>query len=195
MNNENYYKVESIIKYLSDNFKTQPELDELAEKFDTSSFHLQKTFTEWVGISPKKFLQYLTTNYLKSKIYDSKSIDATSDSAGLSSQSRVYDLFTKFEGMTPNEYKKSGENIQIEYGFYPTIFGECLIGLTERGICHLSFTDDNAKDNINQLKLKWSKSKITENQEKINNIAQDIFKNNQTIKLFLKGTNFQIKSF
>lgn len=191
--NNNYYMIESIIKYLDNNFKHQPDLEELANHFEMSPFYLQKIFTDWVGISPKKFVQYITTNYLKSQIYNAKSLDEISFNAGLSSQSRVYDLFINFEGVTPNEYKTFGENLEIEYGFHETLFGLCLIATTTRGICYLAFVDNNHDEKLSELKKLWNKSKIIRNQDKTFEIIESIFNKNQKVKLFLKGTSFQLK--
>ena len=133
--NINYQRIEQAIRYLEENFQRQPELDEVAETVHLSSFHFQRLFTDWVGISPKRFLQFLTVDFLKQKLQESKNLVEAADAAGLSSQSRVYDLFTTLEAMTPQEYKLKGSGISIEYGFHETPFGTCLIGATDRGIC------------------------------------------------------------
>src|SRR6185436_16900671 len=122
-NNINYHRIEKAIQYLEENFQRQPELDEVAEKVHLSPFHFQRIFTEWAGISPKRFLQYLTVDYLKEKLIESKNIVEAADAAGLSSQSRVYDLFTTLEAVTPQEYKLKGSGIRVEYGIHETPFG------------------------------------------------------------------------
>src|SRR5829696_343672 len=93
----NYSRIEKAIQYLEENFQRQPELDEVAEKVHLSPFHFQRIFTDWAGISPKRFLQFLTVDFLKTKLEQSKNIVEAADAAGLSSQSRVYDLFTTLE--------------------------------------------------------------------------------------------------
>ena len=139
----NYLRIQEAIQYLEMNFKRHPELDEVAEKVHLSPFHFQRIFTEWAGVSPKRFLQFLTVDYLKEKLHQSKNLVEAADDAGLSSQSRVYDLFTTLEGVTPQEYKQHGSGIRIEYGFHDTPFGLCLIGMTARGICWLTFPVTN----------------------------------------------------
>lgn len=194
MNSSNYYKIEEIIKYISNNFKNKVDLDLLAKEFNLSSFYLQKLFIDWVGISPKKFVQYLNLNYLKEKIYDNKSLEQISFEAGLSSQSRIYDLFINFESMTPNEYKNFGQNIKIEYGVHETIFGHALIATTNKGLCNLSFIDYENKDiEINNLKKQWFKSHIEENLLSTKELVNEIFIDNKKVKLFLKGSQFQLK--
>lgn len=194
---ENYYRIEKAIKYISDNVLTQPSLDEVASFLGLSPFHFQRLFTDWVGISPKKFLEYLTLEFIKGKIFQAQSIDEVSQISGLSSQSRVYDLFTKIEAVTPNEYKLYGKNIEIFYGIHNTIFGLCLIALTERGICGLYFCDENeVAKNLAELKYKWSQSKITQDNFKTEKVIAKIFSKDikdKKLTLLLKGTNFQIK--
>src|SRR5258707_9294377 len=109
--NINYQRIEQAIRYLEENFQLQPELDEVAEKVHLSPFHFQRIFTEWAGISPKRFLQYLTVDFLKSKLQDSKNLAEVAEAAGLSSQSRGFDLFTTLEAVTPLEYKRNGARI------------------------------------------------------------------------------------
>ena len=128
-NHINYARIEQAILYLEKNFQRQPELDEVAEKVHLSPFHFQRIFTEWAGISPKRFLQYLTVDYLKEKLDQSKNLVEAAEDAGLSSQSRVYDLFTTLEAVTPQEYKQHGAGIRIEYGIHGTpvwrLFNRC----------------------------------------------------------------------
>ena len=196
----NYKRIEEAIHYLETNFQRQPELDEVAEKVHLSPFHFQRMFTEWAGISPKRFLQFLTVDYLKEKLHDSKNLVEVAESAGLSSQSRVYDLFTTLEGVTPQEYKLHGSGIRIEYGIHGTPFGPCLIGVTERGICWLSFlqADDEPKLDLEAMKEHWHNSVFHQNQNLTETFVERIFQthgNNvsQRLHVFVKGTNFQLK--
>jgi AraC family transcriptional regulator of adaptative response/methylated-DNA-[protein]-cysteine methyltransferase len=193
----NYQRIEQAIQYLQDNFHRQPGLDEVAEKVHLSPFHFQRIFTEWAGISPKKFLQYLTAGYLKDKLQRSRSIDEAAAAAGLSSQSRVYDLFTTLEAVTPAEYREHGSGILIEYGFHESPFGQCLIGVTTRGICWLSFVASTAdfESALTEMKAFWHNSIFQENQEATNSISSHIFAwdPRRKLHLFVKGTNFQVK--
>lgn len=197
MENENYYRIEKAIKYITDNFKEQPNLEDVSSYLNISPYHFQKIFSEWAGISPKKFLEYLTINFLKEKIYDTKNIDEASEIAGLSSQSRVYDLFVNIEAVTPNEYKTKGNNLKIEYGFHKSPFGEVLLATTERGITDIQFLVNDNKDLLlQQLKNKWSNSMILENTVKTKEIADKLFSSNyknNKFNVLLKGTNFQVK--
>lgn len=206
----NYQRIEQAIQYLEKNFQRQPELDEVAGQAHLSPFHFQRIFTEWAGISPKRFLQFLTVDFLKSKLIESKNLVEAAESAGLSGQSRVYDLFTTLEGVTPQEYKQKGSGIRIEYGIHETPFGTCLIGVTERGVCWLSFiqTDEDARQRIEEMKIHWSNSVFHQNEELTEAFIQKIFpsplplspgravsegRGERKLHLFVKGTNFQVK--
>jgi len=206
----NYSRIEKAIQYLEENFQRQPELDEVAEKVHLSPFHFQRIFTDWAGISPKRFLQFLTVDFLKTKLEQSKNIVEAADAAGLSSQSRVYDLFTTLEAVTPHEYKQKGSGIRVEYGIHETPFGLCLIGVTERGICWLSFisTDEDPKFELEKLKEHWHNSVFHQEQQLTKAFIDKIFpsplplstgrgvstgRGEGKLHVFVKGTNFQIK--
>lgn len=199
-NNINYHRIEKAIQYLEENFQRQPELDEVAENVHISPFHFQRLFTEWAGISPKRFLQFLTVDFLKTKLEQTKNIVEAADAAGLSSQSRVYDLFTTLEAVTPQEYKQKGSGIRIEYGVHDTPFGSCLLGVTERGICWLSFiqTDEDPKIELEKMKEHWFNSIFHQDQSLTKEFVTNIFSHESTktqkkLHVFVKGTNFQIK--
>jgi AraC family transcriptional regulator, regulatory protein of adaptative response / methylated-DNA-[protein]-cysteine methyltransferase len=201
----NYLRIEQAIQYLEKNFQHQPELDEVAEVVHLSPFHFQRLFTEWAGISPKRFLQFLTVDFLKSKLQESKNLVEAAEAAGLSSQSRVYDLFTTLEAVTPQEYKQSGSGIRIEYGIHETPFGQSLIGVTERGVCWLSFinTDEDPRHELEKMKEHWNNSVFHQDQILTQAFTNEIFARKsrllsgaqaqKKIHLFVKGTNFQIK--
>ncbi len=208
--NINYLRIEQAIHYLEKNFQRQPELDEVAEKVHLSSFHFQRIFTDWAGISPKRFLQFLTVDFLKEKLQQSKNLVEAAEHAGLSSQSRVYDLFTTLEAVTPQEYKQKGSGIRIDYGVHETPFGLCLIGVTERGICWLSFvtTDEDPKFELEMMKEHWHNSIFHQDQELTKSFIDKIFpsplpsdiplprergRGEGKLHVFVKGTNFQIK--
>lgn len=194
----NYQRIEQAIRYLEDNVRRQPELDEVAEKVHLSPFHFQRIFTEWAGISPKRFLQYLTVDYLKDKLQQSRNLAEAAELAGLSSQSRVYDLFTTLEAVTPQEYKERGAGIRVEYGFHASPFGLCLIGVTERGICWLSFlaSDEDPRHALEEMKAYWHNSVFHESQELTKAFVEQVFPESplqKKLHLFVKGTNFQIR--
>lgn len=195
----NYQRIETAIRYLEENFQRQPELNEVAEKIHLSPFHFQRIFTEWAGISPKRFLQFLTVDFLKEKLTETKNLIDAAESAGLSSQSRVYDLFTTLEAVTPLEYKQRGEGIRIYYGFHETPFGLALIGVTDRGICWLSFlqADEEPRLELEKMKSHWHNSIFKEDVKLTEKSIELIFNREdakaQRLHVFVKGTNFQVK--
>ncbi|HYC85101.1 MAG TPA: methylated-DNA--[protein]-cysteine S-methyltransferase [Chryseosolibacter sp.] len=193
----NYHRIEQAIRYLEQNFRNQPDLDEVAEKVHLSPFHFQRIFTEWAGISPKRFLQYLTVDFLKGKLAEAKNLVEAAEAAGLSAQSRVYDLFTTLEAVTPQEYKQRGSGIRIEYGIHATYFGLCLLGVTERGICWMSFlaADQDPRSAIDEMKTYWHNSVFHQDTKLTADFVEQIFRPSKQNKLHLlvKGTNFQVK--
>ena len=157
---KDYQRVETAIKFLEENFTRQPSLAEIAESVNLSEYHFQRLFSRWVGISPKRFLQFLTKEYAKKLIENSSNIlDATYDS-GLSSPGRLHDLFVNCEAITPCKYKAKGRGVKITYGVHPSVFGDCLVATTHRGICHLEFVSAGKKtDLVNRLQDKWQKDR------------------------------------
>ncbi len=192
----NYNRVAEAIKYLSVNYKQQPSLEEVATHVHLSSFHFQRIFTDWAGISPKKFLQYLTVEELKKGLKHTKNLVQVAEKVGLSTQSRVYDLFVNIEAVTPQEYKTRGKGVEIEYGFHKTPFGECFIANTKKGICSLSFVDDDKELVFAEFTDKWNNAKFSKNQSTTENLVEKLFYEplyKHQFNLLLKGTKFQIK--
>jgi AraC family transcriptional regulator of adaptative response/methylated-DNA-[protein]-cysteine methyltransferase len=193
----NYYRIEKAIRYIEENFKRQPDLDEIAAEVNLSPFHFQCLFVDWVGLTPKKFLQFLTMNYLKTQIHSSRNVIEAADSAGLSSQSRVYDLFINVEGMSPQQFKTAGLGMEIFYGYHATPFGMCFIAIAERGICELHFVDkDLQRTEYRQFQQKWCLAKLTHQPDYTQEYIQRIFKPEpcqDKIHLLVQGTSFQIK--
>ena len=195
---EDYRRIENAIRFVEDNFKSQPTLDQIAESAHLSKYHFNRLFKRWAGISPVQFLQFLTLGYTKQKLSESKNILDTSLEAGLSGPSRLHDLFVTFEAMTPGEFKQMGAGLTIEHGFHFTPFGECLIATTDRGICHLGFVEnDDRSTAISQLQQNWPEAILVENQANTKSIVTRIFRlehprESRPFHLLLKGTNFQV---
>ncbi len=193
----NYHRIAEAIDYLKDNFREQPNLDEIAERIHLSPFHFQRLFTDWAGVSPKKFLQYLSVEYAKSILKEKQA--TLSDAAfetGLSGTSRLHDLFINIEGMTPGEYKNGGENLAINYSYAESPFGNILVASTLKGICHMAFADDEQQA-LQELQQNFPNAQFRQvvdiiQQNALYIFTQDWKKINQ-VKLHLKGTDFQIK--
>jgi len=195
--NVNFQRIENAIGYIRDNFKEQPNLDVVAEYVNLSPYHFQRMFKEWAGVSPKKFLQYTTTAYAKNLLTNEKlSLSEASYQTGLSSSSRLHDLFIKIEGMTPAEYKHGGKNLSINYSFADSPFGEIIVASTRKGICHLAFSQ-NKNLSLAELKDQFPNAKFNQYLDMIQQNALFIFSHNwkrlNEIKLHLRGTDFQLK--
>ena len=196
---EDYERIEKSIKFLETNFPSQPGLKEVAAHVGLSEFHFQRLFSRWVGISPKRFLQFLTKEYAKHLLEDSVNLLDVTYEAGLSSPGRLHDLFIKCEAVTPGEYKSKGEGLTIRYGFHPSPFGECLLATTERGICGFFFVKNrDRKDPLSELRYFWKKADIVEDPHASRELVERIFNpsfadTSAPLHLILNGTNFQIK--
>lgn len=134
-----YERVERAIAYLETNFREQPDLGELAGHIGLSEFHLQRLFTRWAGVTPKQFLQHLTLDAARESLARSPTVFDAALDAGLSGPGRLHELFVTHEAVTPGEYKSRGAGITIRYGYHESPFGECLLLVTERGVCGLGF--------------------------------------------------------
>lgn len=193
----NFSRVADAINYINSNFKTQPSLDEVAEKINLSPFHFQRLFTDWAGVSPKKFLQYLTVEHAKKRLREGQStLFNTALESGLSGTGRLHDLFVNIEGMTPGEYKNGGADLQINYQSAFTPFGKILIASTAKGICHIAFGEDEGIA-VEVLKAKFPGAVFQHSADAVQDNALQIFTGDwsqlQEIKLHLKGTAFQLK--
>lgn len=196
---EDYLRVEQALKNLERSFHEQPNLKEIAKSVCLSEYHFQRLFSRWVGISPKRFLQFLTKEYAKKLLEESKDLLDVAYEAGLSSPGRLYDLFVACEAVTPGEFKNRGEGLKIVYGFHPTAFGDCMLAMTERGICGLAFVQKGGSEQaVAALKRKWKRAELCADQSSTRSLIDQIFNplkegKSRPLYLFLKGTNFQIK--
>jgi AraC family transcriptional regulator of adaptative response/methylated-DNA-[protein]-cysteine methyltransferase len=195
---EDYQRIEQAILYLENHYKEQPSLEEVAANIGLSEYHFQRIFTRWAGVSPKRFLQFLTKEGAKDLLSRSENLLDTTHQVGLSSLGRLHDLFITTEAVTPGEYKSRGEGITIRYGIHLTPFGKCLIGLTEHGICHLSFVQTSEGDAIDNLVSDWKEAQMIEDYRATGSLVEPIFDLRfstriKPLNLHLRGTNFQIK--
>lgn len=193
---QHYQLIEQAIRFIETNVHRQPELDEIAAAVGLSEYHFQRLFTSWTGISPKRFMQFLTKEHAKELLSKSENLLDTTHQIGLSSLGRLHDLFVTTEAVTPGEYKSAGAGLTIRYGVHPTPFGKCLIATTERGICNLSFIGTSEGQAIDHLVSDWKQANMTEDYKSTAPLITRIFSDLQTdspLKIHLRGTNFQIK--
>ncbi len=192
-----YELIEKAIRFIEANARRQPELEEVAAAVGLSESHFQRTFTRWAGISPKRFLQFLTKENAKELLAQSENLLDTTHQVGLSSLGRLHDLFVATEAVTPGEYKTRGAGVTIRYGIHASPFGSCLVATTERGICHLGFVQTSEGDAIDSLVADWSQAKMIEDYKSTAPLIEPIFdlsqRGRESLRLHLRGTNFQIK--
>lgn len=192
----NFNRITEAINYIKTNFKSQPDLEEIAKKVNLSPFHFQRLFSEWAGTSPKRFLQYISLGYAKQLLKENQTVFDTALATGLSGTSRLHDLFINIEGMTPGEYKNGGENLNINYSFAESPFGNIIVASTDKGICHLAFYEDE-KQAIKNLQIQFPAAKYKQMMDLAQQNALFIFNHDWSkidlVKLHLKGTDFQLK--
>lgn len=192
-----FQRISKAIEYINTHFREQPSLNEIAEYVNMSPYHFQRMFKDWAGVSPKKFLQYISIEYAKRLI--NKQGITLSEAAfltGLSGTSRLHDMFVKIEGMTPAEYKNGGKNLTINYSFEKSPFGNLIIASTDKGVCHMAFENDRKKA-IEGLVTRFEKACFQQQKENYHEDIIAIFekrdKDPKEIKLHIKGTEFQLK--
>ena len=197
-----YYRIEKAIIYLRDTRGSRPVLEHLAAHVGMSQYHFQRLFSRWAGISPKKFVQYLTLQHAKNLLSSSSfSVMDTALETGLSGSGRLHDLFIKMEAMTPGQYSRGGRKLEIRYGFHPTPFGRTFVCMTDRGICGLSFTETGNESTVLAYhRNRWPQSLFREDRDETERLLARMFpedrtKNSSTdgISCVVRGTAFQCK--
>jgi AraC family transcriptional regulator of adaptative response/methylated-DNA-[protein]-cysteine methyltransferase len=197
----NYDRIAEAIDYIRENFRTQPGLDEIAGKIHLSPYHFQRLFTDWAGVSPKKFLQYISVEHAKAILkQDRATVFDAAIETGLSGTGRLHDLFISIEGMTPGEFRQGGADLEINYSFAESPFGDILVASTAKGICYMAFVEkapDMESTALADLRVHFPNARLRQMTDLIQQNALYIFTQDwdrlQQIKLHLKGTEFQLK--
>ncbi len=190
-----YQRIETAIRFLETRYQDQPSLDEVADIAGLSPYHFQRLFKRWAGVSPKRFLQYLTVNHARHALRDGSSVLDTTYETGLSGPGRLHDLFVAVDAMTPGEFKSGGAGLEIRYGVHETPFGNALIGVTERGVCGLEFVPDG-EASLDRFRRHWPRARWDRDGEHTAAVIHRIFGNareRRPVTLLLRGTNFQLK--
>ena len=193
-----YDTVARAIAWLRTHARTQPTLTELAQAMHLSEFHLQRLFSAWAGISPKRFLQHLTKEHARQALRGGSDLLSVAAEAGLSGPGRLHDLLVTCEAMSPGEIRSGGEGLAIGWGLAPTPFGEALLAWTPRGLCHLVFQDSAAQRDrhIAELRAEWPAATRQHDDPQALAWSQRVFHTAPEpgrLHLVLRGTNFQIK--
>ena len=190
-------QVERALDWLSRNFERQPSLAEAAGHAGLSEYHFQRRFRRQVGLSPKKYVQFLTLERAKEMLAQSRSVLDAAYASGLSGPGRLHDLFVNVEAMTPGEYKHRGRGLTIRYGMHPSPFGQCLVMRTGRGVCGLAFTAPARRgETFTALSRGFEAATFVEDGGATAGVARTMFgesAGDDGLTLHLRGTSFQIK--
>jgi AraC family transcriptional regulator of adaptative response/methylated-DNA-[protein]-cysteine methyltransferase len=212
MDARDFQRIEASIHFIEAHYRDEPSLGEIAASAGLSPFHFERLFKRWAGTTPKRFVQCLRVEHAKSLLEHSKSLLDVSWDTGLSGPSRLHDLFCSLEAVTPGEYKSGGDGLEIRHGFYATPFGDCLVGTTERGICHFAFCRriarsasdsrdarrvDRARE-LATLQESWPHARIEPDGGASEPLIARLFdasraSHRDPFHLLVRGTNFQIQ--
>ncbi len=198
-NPQDFARIEKAIGFIEARYRDQPALDEVAREVGLSPYHFQRLFTRWAGVSPKRFIRFLTVDYAKAALEGAEPVLDAAFDAGLSGPGRLHDLLVAYEAVTPGEYKAMGEAVEIRYGFHAGPFGAFLLAATSRGICALSFVGDGGREQcLAELGARWPRAAIIRDQGGTAPLAAAAFPAplaapGEKLRLWLKGTNFQVK--
>ena len=195
---DDYRRIEAALNFLQENRQEQPELGTLAKQLTLSEFQTQRLFTRWAGVSPKRFLQFLGKQHARQLLLEQRPLLEVAAELGLSGGGRLHDLVVNTWAVTPGELARSGSGLQIRYGFQPTPFGECLLGFTSRGICHLAFAEEQEPSAmLEAMHAHWPGADLSPAERESAALAERIFgalpSDAKPLALLLRGTNFQLQ--
>ena len=192
-----YERVARAIEFLRRNAASQPDLTAVARHLHLSEHHFQRLFTRWAGVSPKRFVQYLTVEHAKSRLAATSGVLDLAGAVGLSGPGRLHDLFVTLEAMSPGEYKVGGAGLAIRYGVHESPFGAALVAVTARGVCGLQFVD-GVGDGIERLRRDWPGAELRQDPDGTAPVSERLFRPlssqpGRPLALLVKGSNFQVK--
>lgn len=193
-----YEQMAKVINYLSEHYQQQPSLAKLAKVAGLSEFHFQRKFADWVGVTPKSFLQYLTYDNAKTMLAEGQSVLQVTNSVGLSGASRLHDLCVTLDSVSPGEIKRAGEGLVIEYGFAFSPFGECMVASSSRGIMQIKFlSPEEQEKTVTELQTEWLHAELQHNDQIALLLIQRLFNQQDNkvkpLRAYVKGTKFQLR--
>lgn len=197
MQSTDYARIEKAIRYIDESYQLQPLLEEVARHVGLSDYHFQRLFSRWAGVSPKRFLQFVTARHARDLLDSSRTVLDAAYDAGLSGPGRLHDLMVSVDAMTPGEVKRRGAGLVIRYGYHDSPFGECIVATTDRGLCGLEFLGDaGPAAALESVRARWPAASFVPDPEASGEIASRVFdtaRGGAPLPLYLQGTNFQIK--
>jgi len=197
-----YDLIRRAIAFLSEAWTEQPSLDRLAAHLGLSPAHCQKLFKRWCGLSPKEFVQAITVDHARGLLEGSASVFDAALEVGLSGAGRLHDLFVSHEAMTPGDFKRRGEGLDLAYGFHASPFGDALLIVTERGVAGLAFVDEDKgqsrEDVLLEMMSRWPKGRFVEAGDKTATYAKQVFSpetwsKDRPVRLVMIGTDFEVR--
>jgi len=196
---DDYAVVRRAIAYISEHWRAQPEIDEIAAAVGTTTADLHHLFRRWAGLTPKAFLQAITLDNARRLLRSSASVLDAAYEVGLSGPGRLHDLFVTHEAMSPGEWKSGGEGLSVAYGFHPSPFGSALVMTTERGLAGLAFADPGEEEAaLDDMRGRWPEARYGEDTERTGVIARRIFdptlwRPERPLRVVLIGTDFEVR--
>jgi AraC family transcriptional regulator, regulatory protein of adaptative response / methylated-DNA-[protein]-cysteine methyltransferase len=196
---DDYAVVRRAIAFISEHWRAQPEIDEIAAAVGTTTADLHHVFRRWAGLTPKAFLQAITLDNARRLLRSSASVLDAAYEVGLSGPGRLHDLFVTHEAMSPGEWKSGGEGLSVAYGFHPSTFGSALVMTTERGLAGLAFADPGEEEAaLDDMRGRWPKARYGEDKERTGAIARRIFdptlwRPERPLRVVLIGTDFEVR--
>ena len=196
---DDYAVVRRAIAFISEQWRSQPEIDEIAAAVGTTTADLHHVFRRWAGLTPKAFLQAITLDNARRLLRSSASVLDAAYEVGLSGPGRLHDLFVTHEAMSPGEWKAGGEGLVLAYGFHPSTFGSALVMTTERGLAGLAFADPGEEEAaLDDMRGRWPKARYGEDKERTGAIARRIFdptlwRPERPLRVVLIGTDFEVR--
>src|SRR5262249_13013698 len=196
---DDYPVVRRAIAFISERWRAQPEIDEIAAAVGTTPADLHHLFRRWAGLTPKAFLQAITLDNARQLLRSSASVLDAAYEVGLSGPGRLHDLFVTHEAMSPGEWKSGGEGLSVAYGFHPSPFGSALVMTTDAGLAGLPFADPGDGDAaLDDMRGRWPKARYAEDKERTVAIARRIFdptlwRPERPLRVVLIGTDFEVR--
>lgn len=195
--NPTYQQIARSIEFLTENFRQQPSLADVADQANLSEYHFQRLFSDWAGVSPKKFLQYLTLDFAKERLRHGRTLAEAADEAGLSGTGRLHDLFVVLEGITPGQFRQGSEGVIIRYAVFESPFGPYLLGAIGDTICKLEFLDEAPDETAiaTRFTTDWPEARLRHDPESLRPLADRIFTESgrQPLRVTVKASPFQLK--
>jgi AraC family transcriptional regulator of adaptative response/methylated-DNA-[protein]-cysteine methyltransferase len=194
-----YDTVRRAVGHISENWRKQPAVDDIAQAIGISVTELHHLFRRWCGLTPKAFLQAITLDRARTLLRESASVLDAAYEVGLSGPGRLHDLFVTHEAMSPGEWKTGGEGLTLHYGFHPSPFGVALIIAAPRGLAGLAFADPGEEPAaLADMQRRWPKARYVEDAERTAPLAMRIFDSNlwrpdQPLRVVLIGTDWEVR--